>query len=348
MTIFDLLQQMGITAKRETSTEYSSPCPGCGGKDRFRVWPDTDTYWCRQCERKGDNVQFCRDFLNVSYWKACQIVGKTPKGRITSFNASSKRGPGGWHPRESKKPADLWRQKADNFATWAQEQLWTRMGDAAKAFLNNRGLCDEIIRETRLGYCPRDFFPQREAWGLETVVKENGKPKKLWLPQGIVVPSFDEDGHIVRVRIRRDNPGEGPRYYFTPGSSVAPMVFNPVKKVAVVVESELDAVLLHQDAGDLVSAVALGSSSTRPDKKTTEHLKNVERILVALDSDEAGAKQFWVWWGKNFPNAERWPVVNGKDPTEARQSGLSLRLWILAADPDLEDREERAAIMEMM
>lgn len=37
---------------RKTATEYSSPCPFCGGEDRFIIFA-TGRYWCRQCNQKG-------------------------------------------------------------------------------------------------------------------------------------------------------------------------------------------------------------------------------------------------------------------------------------------------------
>ena len=49
--------------KRETPTEYSSPCPMCGGDDRFRIFDDGGV-WCRQCDFKGwvndDNDEWSR------------------------------------------------------------------------------------------------------------------------------------------------------------------------------------------------------------------------------------------------------------------------------------------------
>lgn len=43
---------------RQTKEEMAGPCPKCGGKDRFRVWPETKKFWCRQCGWKGDAVDF--------------------------------------------------------------------------------------------------------------------------------------------------------------------------------------------------------------------------------------------------------------------------------------------------
>ena len=36
-----------------SSKELASPCPGCGGSDRFCIFTETQRFYCRQCEIKG-------------------------------------------------------------------------------------------------------------------------------------------------------------------------------------------------------------------------------------------------------------------------------------------------------
>ena len=43
--------------KRKTADEMAGPCPKCGGDDRFIVWTEKNTFWCRQCEWKGDVIE---------------------------------------------------------------------------------------------------------------------------------------------------------------------------------------------------------------------------------------------------------------------------------------------------
>ena len=79
--ILSILELAGqdIELKRVASTnggEYAGPCPGCGGNDRFRVWQETGRYWCRQCARSGDCIQYLRDFRGCSFRDAARIAGK--------------------------------------------------------------------------------------------------------------------------------------------------------------------------------------------------------------------------------------------------------------------------------
>lgn len=99
------------------------------------------------------------------------------------------------------------------------------------------------------------------------------------------------------------------------------------------VESELDGLLISQEAGDMVGVIAMGSAQIRPDQRTDKVLREADLILVALDSDQAGGKEAWGFWKNTYRNARRWPVPIGKDPTEAAQMGLDLRVWVKAGLP---------------
>ncbi len=71
------------------------------------------------------------------------------------------------------------------------------------------------------------------------------------------------------------------------------MILGTDKPVSILVESELDALLLHQEAGDLVNVISLGNAQTRPDQGIAEVLNQSQLILVALDADQAGAAESW-------------------------------------------------------
>ena len=108
---------------------------------------------------------------------------------------------------------------------------------------------------------------------------------------------------------------------------MGPMVLGPERDIFIVVEAELDALLLWQDCGDMAGVMALGSAGDRPDTGAAAILAKSKLILVALDTDTAGAKAAWQWWGKQFTQARRWPSVKGKDPGEMWQNGIDLRTW---------------------
>lgn len=78
MNILDLIGA-DTTLKRVSASkggEFAGACPGCGGEDRFRVWSESGRFWCRRCGKKGDSIQYLRDFRNLSFKQAAQLVGK--------------------------------------------------------------------------------------------------------------------------------------------------------------------------------------------------------------------------------------------------------------------------------
>jgi DNA primase len=75
--LVELLESDGFRLARKTASEMSSPCPWCGGNDRFTVFLGEGKYWCRQCGKHGDDVQYLRDFRKMTFPEAAAMVGKT-------------------------------------------------------------------------------------------------------------------------------------------------------------------------------------------------------------------------------------------------------------------------------
>lgn len=108
----------------------------------------------------------------------------------------------------------------------------------------------------------------------------------------------------------------------------------------VITEAELDAILVAQEtAGLQVGAMAMGNSSAKPTATAQAILTASLHIANALDYDLRAENKdnpggvAWLWWKKQFPQAERWPVPVGKDPGDAWQAGVNIREWITAGLP---------------
>jgi len=344
MNVLDLLKSRGIepclATRGRAGEEYWSPCPSCGGDDRFHVWPEekgNGAYWCRQCGRWGDDVQFRVDFMGMDYPAAFADAGRE---RPLDYKRPA--------PRREK-PVFQPRAVADPDADW-QRQARKLVHEAHQALLDNpaqlrwlrdkRGITQDTVQQFQLGTVAGENnrncrFRSRQAWGLPEIKRDNGRPKALWIPRGLLIPYITGDT-VQRIRIRRpkvDCPSKKDvRFYVLPGSAMMPMAIASDQRAAAVVESELDAILVAQDAGDRVASIALGSSSARPDQAVWPILKKALCILVALDFDQAGAKA-WRWWQDQFARARRWPVPQGKDPGEAWAGGVDLKAWISAGLP---------------
>ena len=338
MTLFDLAQNDGLELRKVATTcggEYAGPCPQCGGRDRFRVWPaegDHGRFWCRGCDWSGDAVDYLRKVRGLSFRSACEVLGKTPV--LPQAEKTQKPTRPTWKPKTNSLPASPWRNKAAALVDWCASQLWSPVGQSALEYLKARGLSESTIKTGRLGYMPKTIFRSRAPWGLPWALNNSGRAKKLWIPAGIVIPHFIGN-RVARVRIRRNESDVKSRYVVLSGSEMSPMILGH-GSAWVVVESELDGLLLAQEAGDLAGVIALGSAQARPDLKTAELLRSTELILCAHDRDEAGAKAYWHWWRLHFPNSKRWPIPDeyGKDPGEAFLKGFNLQAWIMAGLPD--------------
>ncbi|GBC62959.1 zinc-binding protein [Desulfonema ishimotonii] len=322
--LMNLIESDGIQVRKQAGTnggEYAGPCPFCGGEDRFRVWPEQGRYWCRVCGAKGDAIQYLRDKHGKGYLEACQGLGIEPKKyQNTKHNHSVVR------PKEVRETkhgkSQEWQKQAMSFLKWSQEQL--QGNQKAREYLASRGIKDTSF----FGWNPKDIWQDRSKWGLPPETNQKtGKPKKVWLPSGIVIPSFAGE-QLERIRIRRSDTDQN-KYIWVSGSIGKPLILGQNRQAWVIVESELDGYLIHQHAGDIVSVMALGSAQQKPDQISFAMLIKADMVLIALDTDEAGAKGSRNFW-ENMPNGKRWPVPVGKDPGEMYQAGIPVRKWIEA------------------
>jgi len=310
----DLLELLNkdTQLRRVASTnggEWAGPCPWCGGKDRFRVWPNAPKprYWCRRCGRSGDAIQYLRDRYGLSFREACEKLGLEPQ----------KPGISALRPRVQplSAPSPAWQERARQFADECQAALWSVQGGRALAWLHGRGLKDDTIRSAGLGYNWEDRREGGELWGLE---------RDVWLPRGIVIP-WEVEGKLWALSIRR--PAGEPKYCQVAGSSNALYGADQLRAghAAVLVEGVFDALAVRQAAGDLVAAVASGSHGARH-PRWIARLAFCSAVLVAFDADDAGEKAA-QWWLSVLRNAKRWrPYFD--DPAALAQAGLDLRFWV--------------------
>ena len=269
MDLLDLItRETGAIYKRKTLTgEHCGQCPWCGGDDRFDIWTgDNPRYWCRGCGRKGDAIQFLRDYDNLSFAQAKE--GAALLGLADEDPDAKRRSPA--LPKSAgDAPTGIWAERAAAFLTACQAVLW-RTGDEAISsrrvwdYLARRKLDPETVKWAGLGYNPADRYDDRASWGLAPATDRQGRVKRVWLPRGLVIP-WQLDGEIWGLRIRRPaRPEDGLRYYAIPTATHPEPLYLAdqlrTDRPAMLVEGELDALTIWQAAGDLVVPVATGST----------------------------------------------------------------------------------------
>lgn len=348
--MLEILRGLGLKPAHLPGTkdgEYHCACPYCrDGEDRFIFWPDSrgerGTFWCRICGKRGDKIQLLRDFKNMSFAAAARVCGldlqregfSGRRNRRQLPAAAPVQDPGeAWQPQAARTPfSKLWQQKCGAFLERCRAQLADNR--EILAWLKGRGIEASAADKARLGWNPGErggpLYRPRERWGAPPAYhKASGRPLKLKIPVGLVIPCFNAAGDLQRLRIRQWGQ-QKQRYYVVPGSGMQLMSVNPEARAQVIVESELDAILIG--AKTSAGAIALGSVRVKPDPGAHKTLCRALQILLAIDYDEAG-KGAVPWWLDHYQRCRRWPVPKGKDPGEAFSAGVDLEMWIKAGLP---------------
>jgi len=330
--------------------EYQGPCPVCGGKDRFRVFPDQEPsgelavkagarggYWCRQCDISGDYIQWLVDIEGWDWTKIFEFLGV--EGEAPAQRIMPKPRPAPQQARVGRELTDLlpvelppekWREHALKFVNECAAQL--EHNPHLVQWLEGRGVPLSIARESRLGWHagkpqrsnrPPCDYRSREGWGLPRILNDNGRPKSIWLPRGLVIPNF-RDGELAAVRVRRPNsdvPPDDDKYKLVAGSNQKVTMITPNARDYVVVEAALDGLAIAAAKVDGVGFCSMGTLTAYPDIQAAEWLSEARHILNALDFEPQGkgekhGNKFRHWWGERFPQCRRTPVPVGKDPGE--------------------------------
>jgi DNA primase len=327
-TIPDLLKEDGLDPRPHGPNEFESPCPFCGGKDRFVTFVDKDRYWCRQCNAHGDAVEYLRKFRHMSFVDAARFLDRPDllKDRAGSSSDSRRSVPPPPPPPTKKKSVvanpDIWRERVGLGIERANRNLMNS-AEVLNWLLSARGITRETAERFKLGWLSENKFFEKEGFGL---VPDG---KRLLVPAGLTIPW---SGRRLRVRrSNRDDAAKYGRYYLIPGSKTDPMLIGePGEVTAIIVESELDAILLAQELTRPVCIVALGSTNTKPYEELIEALSAFPVVLVALDNDPAGAKAARQWLSA-IPASFRGITPGLKDFGDAFLAGIDLNEWLSVA-----------------
>jgi DNA primase len=266
---------------------------------------------CFGCGSSGDAIDWLRKREGLTFREACRQLDSIDLVP-TSKRAAPRQSP------SSSASAAAWQDQALDVVSACQATLQSDVAARARAWLDQRGLTKDTVMRWRLGFNPRD----QKLCGLR-------------VPRGIVIPCLAA-GQIWYLKVRRAS-GQA-KYSQVSGGQVALFGSDTIAnhEAVVVTEGEFDAMLLHQEAGDLVGVVTLGSAAARLPDAWVPYLLGVQRLLVAYDTDAVGA-QGAARWESVSPRAQRIVPLSGKDVTDFYLAGGGLRAWVrcaLATDGD--------------
>ncbi len=366
MQLLDFYRTRFGQAVRHQGNGWNGPCPLCGGEpgrsDRFMIWPErsdnlgeacakhgiTGIWSCRQCGRSGDTIAYLTKIDGLTFREALGQLGiqgeKIPLRRRHAPAEPPTNRINSWTPKAMEEPSLEWQARALKLVEEAEKKIWDC--PSAIQWLNARGIFEDAIRTYRLGYLGEESekyhgrFRPRKAFGLAPKTGQNGKVHdKLFIPRGVLIPTFSTSGAVLNLRIRRhrtDLKENGPKYLEIEGSYHGPLFLQSslARPLAVyfITEAELDAMLIHHASGGVAGALAVRTNRGKPDSRCNRFLETASRVCVALDYDNAGAEGC-DFWEENYTNAVRWPTPEGKDPGDAFALGVDIREWIETALP---------------
>jgi uncharacterized protein YjbI with pentapeptide repeats len=207
--------------------------------------------------------------------------------------------------------------------------------------LKQMGFTRKTIERAWLGVNLEEKTEERTLWGLEEKKDADGGSVSLRLPPGLVVPRFQE-AHLNRIEIcntdfrEKIDPMESS---LIEGSEESPRVL-PAAVVDddtpwIVAATELEALLLEQEAGDACSIIVLKDSGEKPPKDAAEAMKDSPALLVVFP-EKGMAEAKIMKWRSVYPNSRGIELPRGKDVLDAVGKKVDLRQWIMEAlPPDL-------------
>lgn len=205
------------------------------------------------------------------------------------------------------------------------EWLWTPAGDLARAYLHERGLTDDAIRNLELGlYLDAGELKRLLAKVGHATTSNEGVIEAL---EGyIVFPWRDEYGRALTIYGRwpaKIPPDGKPKTYALPGegSKRSPFYYDRVRKAGhadpILVEGVLDAAVL-QAYGETNVCAYVGGQPSLAQLETLKHHK-VRSLTICPDPDaggDSGIRSFLRNVDSTIRAYVAPPLPDGKDPDE--------------------------------
>ena len=297
----------------------------------FHVSPDRGTYHCFGCNVGGDIFSFVEAIEGLDFKGALKVLAERAGVELV-------------YERGGKEKKDE-RERLFELLEAATIFYTSRLSDAAKKYLKERGMTDATVQTFRLGLAGDSWsdlsdhlkskkFTEREM--LEAGVAKKNERGSLVdkFRNRIIFPIADSAGRVVgfsgRVFGEAASP-DAPKYLNSPetplfhksrvlyGFDKAKVAIRKLN-CAVLVEGQMDLLASHQ-AG-WANTVAVSGTAFTPEHAALVK-RMTENIVLALDADEAGIKaagraaRTALQGGLNVKVAQL-PV--GMDPAELIQS----------------------------
>jgi DNA primase len=322
----------GYVPLKKAGVNYKALCPfHKEDTPSFMVSPEKQIWHCFGCQKGGDQFTFIQEMEGLEFRDTLKLLADRAGVKLKKVDL-----------RATQKKAELSdiNEAAANF--YHQILLHPKAGKQALAYLKNRGLNLQIIRDFQIGFAPNQW----EATFHALTIKKNFKPEEIERA-GLIIrstktqsksPYYDRFRNRIMFPIRNiagtvigfsgrtlESDPKSAKYINTPETPI----FNKSRTLfgldrarqairkedlAILVEGQMDVVSAHQ-AG-FINIVATSGTALTPDH--LEILKKyTENIAFAFDTDRAGeaaAKRAIETANAAGVNAKLVILPSGEDP----------------------------------
>ncbi len=336
---------------KRTGSDFRGPCPFHGGTHRnFSVVPRKQMYHCFVCHESGDVFTFLMKRFGLDYPTAVRQIAAKVGIAVPDVRTA---GPDPNEPLYSALGAA---------ADWLARRL--REGadaDAARRYLDGRGLDEATRDEYQLGFAPprgEELLEALRTLGVpDDVVRKAGlvveREDKTVAPRfrgRLIFPIADVRGRIVGFGGRLLGEGE-PKYLNSPETPVfhkGTLLYGldrargPIRTAesAVLVEGYVDAIRL-QTAGVANVVAPLGTALTPEQARLLR--RYTRHVVLAYDADAPGLKSTFRAGDELLRQGASVSVVTlppGEDPdTLVRKGGAEAFQALLGEAVDVFERK---------
>lgn len=173
---------------KESTKEWSGPCPRCGGDDRFHC--KDEWFFCRQCHPElGDIIEFVQWKDGVGFMEAVSTLSGVDVDTLIRVEKVAD-----GQQKQIEPQSDEWRKRANWTMSNARQSLYSESGKDGREYLASRGLSPETWKAFGLGFKIDASLPNTYNKEAKTY---------CYPPQpAIAIPWHDANGDIVAIRYR--------------------------------------------------------------------------------------------------------------------------------------------------
>jgi DNA primase len=280
----------------------------------FNVNGDKGFFYCFGCQKKGDVFTFVMEYEGKSFLEAAETLAELT-GVILPERVDD---PGERRAREERKSERSQLLRVNQAAaSFFRGRLREPSGAAARDYLAERGVADDVADRFMLGYAPDEWGALSEFLAREKVSLAGAEAVGLVAPRPragghydrfrhrLVCPVVQTSGEVVGFSARAlpgghsvgQTDGQAPaKYINSPESPVykkSKLLYGlyqardaiRLKERVIVVEGNFDVVSLHQ-AGFAEAVAPLGTALTEDQVELLRRLTG--RVILFYDGDRAG------------------------------------------------------------